>query len=281
VQSRLSDLDSRLVSDISDLKSALAAGVPLDASTMSDIRSAITAGGAAAITVSDISDIASAVWANVVGARVDSRLLVAQSMASDAHSAATVAGSRALVVQSRLSDLDSRLVSDISDVRSQLDVIQSMASDAHSAAILGASHASDAHSAATQAASRALLNQSRISDVYSLLSDVASDLTVMSGVLSDVYSAIGAGVEIGASSLSDLRSAITANGVLAAGAEPAAVPAHTASMSAKVDWLTALARNKITQTATKQVLRNGSDTATLASATVSDDGTTFTRSEWL
>ena len=45
-------------------------------------------------------------------------------------------------------------------------------------------------------------------------------------------------------------------------------------------WLGALARNKITQNATTQTLRNGADNANVATATVSDDGTTFTRGEW-
>lgn len=309
IQSRLSDLDSRLVLDVSDLASKIGnVSVALTASDISDIASAVAA-AVTTVTASDISDIASAVWANTIGARVDSRLRLAQSMASDAASAAQQANSRVLVVQSlasdahsaallaasaasdaysavvvvqsRLSDLDSRLVSDVSDIRSQLTVIQSMASDAHSAAILGASHASDAHSAATVAASRALLNQSRISDVYSLLSDVSSDLGVLSGVLSDVQSAVAAGVELGASTLSDLRSAITANGVLRAGAEPTAVIGHTDTLAAKMDWLAALARNKVTQTATAQTLRNDADDSNIASAAVSDDGTTFTRGEFV
>jgi hypothetical protein len=187
-------------------------------------------------------------------------------MASDAASAATQGNSRVLLVQSRLSDLDSRLVSDLSDVLSQLAVVQSMTSDAHSAA--------------AQANSRALVNQSNVSDIYSLLSDLHSDVAVLSGVVSDVYSALAAGVEMGASSLSDLRSAITANGVLRAGSDPTAVVGVTDTLAAKVDWLTALARNKVTQTSSKQVLYADNGTTSVASAVVSDDATTFTRDEW-
>jgi hypothetical protein len=47
-----------------------------------------------------------------------------------------------------------------------------------------------------------------------------------------------------------------------------------------VDWLTAVSRNKVTQTATVQSLRNDNDSADIASAAVSDDGTTFTRGEF-
>jgi hypothetical protein len=63
-------------------------------------------------------------------------------------------------------------------------------------------------------------------------------------------------------------------------AEPAGVPAATASLVDKIGWLVALARNKITQTATTQTLRNDADGADIATSTVSDNGTTFTRGEW-
>lgn len=63
-------------------------------------------------------------------------------------------------------------------------------------------------------------------------------------------------------------------------AEPGAVPALTANLKTALSWLLALARNKITQTSTTSTLRNDADNATIATSTVSDDGTTFTRGEW-
>lgn len=63
-------------------------------------------------------------------------------------------------------------------------------------------------------------------------------------------------------------------------AESSAVPAATASLAAKIQWLATLARNKVTQTATTQLVRNDADSATLGTSTVSDDGTTFTRGEF-
>ena len=306
-------VDSRVLvvqSLASDAHSAAVVAQALSASDISDLRSAIAAGPAATITASDISDIASAVWAakytahsaassfgslmSDIYSRVllnQSRISDIQSALSDAHSdlgskigaitatvsasdisdiasavratlasdlsdilsAAVQTNSRVILVQSRLSDFNSVYTSDISDLKSQLTVIQSMASDAHSAA---------------------LATQSSASDIYSLLSDVSSDLTVMSGVLSDTYSAVTAA--IGASDLSDIASAVWAR----AGADPTTVPAVTAGMGAKLDWLTALSRNKITQNSAVQSLRNDADAADIASAAVSDDGTTFTRNEW-
>ncbi len=62
--------------------------------------------------------------------------------------------------------------------------------------------------------------------------------------------------------------------------EPASVPSATSSLKDKIGWLFTLARNKITQTATQTAVRNDGDTASIATSSVSDDGTTFTRNKW-
>jgi hypothetical protein len=153
LQSKLSDIESNLLSLLTTT------GVGLNASTLSDIRSAITA-NTVTLAASDISDIASAVRATLV------------SDLSDILSAAQQTNSRALVVQSRLSDLDSRLSSDVSDLASMVTVAQSMASDAHSAAVVGSS--------------RALVIQSQASDIYST---VLAGVPLNASALSDVQSA--------------------------------------------------------------------------------------------
>ena len=63
--------------------------------------------------------------------------------------------------------------------------------------------------------------------------------------------------------------------------EISAIPAVTASFRDAFRWLFALSRNKITQTATTSTLRNDADAGNIATSTVSDDGTTFTRGEWI
>ena len=63
-------------------------------------------------------------------------------------------------------------------------------------------------------------------------------------------------------------------------AELSAVPAANAAISAKINWIFAQARNKLTQTATTQAVRNDADSGNIATSTVSDDGTTFTRGEF-
>lgn len=63
-------------------------------------------------------------------------------------------------------------------------------------------------------------------------------------------------------------------------AEPSSVPAATSTLKDKINWLFALARNKVTQTSTTQTLRNAADSASVATSTLSDDGSTLTRGEW-
>ena len=63
-------------------------------------------------------------------------------------------------------------------------------------------------------------------------------------------------------------------------AEATGAPAVTASVLAALQWVFLLSRNKITQTATTQTVRNDADSANISTSTVSDDGTTFTRNEF-
>ncbi len=63
-------------------------------------------------------------------------------------------------------------------------------------------------------------------------------------------------------------------------AEASAVPSATSSILAKINWLFTLGRNKVTQTATTQTVRNDADSSNVATASVSDDLTTFTRNKY-
>lgn len=59
--------------------------------------------------------------------------------------------------------------------------------------------------------------------------------------------------------------------------EPSSVPAVTAQMRQAMAWWLVQSRNKRTQTATTEALRNAADAANIATSTKSDDGTTYTR----
>lgn len=62
--------------------------------------------------------------------------------------------------------------------------------------------------------------------------------------------------------------------------EPTAVIAASPTAIAALSWLATLSRNKITQTATTQILKADDGSTTVATSTLSDDGTTFTRGEF-
>jgi len=313
-QSRVPKLvatNSQLSDLASDLKSAIGnVSVALTASDISDIASAVAA-AVTTVTASDISDIASRVDA-VLASRLsdilsaaqqaNSRVLTVVSQASDIYSLLSDVQSdfqsrvpKRVATDSQLSALASDVISalaagvpvsasDMSDLRSAIaagTLTASAISDIASAVAQQiASDLSDTLSGVRQVNSRLLVAQSTQSDIYSLLSDLHSDVGVLSGVVSDLDSAVDAGVELGPSTLSDLRSAITANGVLTAGAEPTGVPGHAATRAEKIDWNHAMARNKVKTTSTLMSLRDDADANTLASATVADSGGSFVRGEW-
>jgi hypothetical protein len=94
----------------------------------------------------------------------------------------------------------------------------------------------------------------------------------------DINGSIGS---LGTTAKSDVNSEVVDALATDTYAEPGSVPSATASLKDKIGWLFALARNKITQTSSTQNLRDDGDTGNIASATVSDDGTTATREEWV
>lgn len=62
--------------------------------------------------------------------------------------------------------------------------------------------------------------------------------------------------------------------------EPTAPPAVTGTAINGLSWLLALARNKITTTATTTLVKADDGSTTIGTSTISDDGTTFTRGEF-
>ena len=63
-------------------------------------------------------------------------------------------------------------------------------------------------------------------------------------------------------------------------AEPGSVPAATSSLEDKIGWLFMLARNARTTTASADKVRNDANSSDVATAALSDDGTTFTRGKY-
>ena len=61
--------------------------------------------------------------------------------------------------------------------------------------------------------------------------------------------------------------------------EPSSVPSATVSLATKIGWLQFIARNRVDQTASQQNIYSDAGVIT-ATASVSDNGTTFTRQQW-
>ena len=63
-------------------------------------------------------------------------------------------------------------------------------------------------------------------------------------------------------------------------AEPGSVPAATSSLASKISWLFSTGRNKRITSATQDKIRNDADSADIGTASLVDNGTTFTRGEY-
>ena len=208
-KSLLSDVNSNLLSYLGGMSNILSA-VYVDTADISNVLSNVHADLAdlSGIVSDFYSDFQSRVPKAVATA---SRLLLAESVISDAHSAAAQANSRVLLNQSRISDVYS-LVSDFySDFGSRVPKempSKSLVSDYHS----------DLKSAV--GAITVTIGASDVSDIASAV--IAGMTTLTPSDISDIASAVWAygtrkitslaDVSLCASDMSDLRSAITVGG---------------------------------------------------------------------
>lgn len=262
----LSDVYSNLSNAHSDILSALGnISVTLTASDISDIASAVVA-NLPGLNASDISDIASA-----VDAALASRL-------SDILSAAVQTNSRVLLNQSRISDIQSFLSDMSSDLLSYLGTTgvqlnASTMSDLRSAITAGGaggltasdiasvvygllvSDLSDTLSAARQGVSRLALVQSTASDIQSYLAGISGMMSDTQSMLSDFQSDFGSRFP---ATIPELTT------------DPGATPSWAQAEALQFMWL----RNNSKSTSTKRFLRNNAGT-TVLSATHGDDGTSY------
>lgn len=102
----------------------------------------------------------------------------------------------------------------------------------------------------------------------------------LSGTTISTTQAVASVAALGATAKSDVNAEVVDALATDTYAEPSGVPSSTASLKDKIGWIQSVSRNKITQTATTQTLRNDGDSGTISTSTVSDDGTTFTRNKF-
>lgn len=146
----------------------------------------------------------------------------------------------------------------------------------------------DTEVAAIKAVTDNLPNNGALSTIQSDLDDLQTRLpaALVGGRMDSSVGAMAAAVITAAAIATDAidADALAADAVTEiwakAMSELATVPAVNGTVLQALEWIFLLARNKLTQTATTQTLRNDADNANLSTSTVSDDGTTFTRGEW-
>jgi len=222
ISGMVSDVDSQLLlnaSMISDIESALDSQFVYLSNAISDMNSDLSSqigGITVSVSASDISDIASAVWADTIGARVDSRILVVQSLVSDVDSQLLLNASVLSDVQSALDSQFAYLSNAISDMNSDLS-----SQIGGITVTVSASDMSDiasrvwATAEGTRVDSRIVLIQSNVSDIESALD---SQFVWTSNFLSDMNSDLGSkignvSVTLTASDISDIASAVAAAGL--------------------------------------------------------------------
>ena len=204
-----SDLDSTIVSQASDLKSAVAAvTATISTSDMSDIVSRVWSAkyfGAAAHNVASSFGSMLRVQASSVS-DIGSMLTDMSNVLSDLQSDFQSRVPKRVATDSQLSalhsDLDSTIVSQASDLKSAIAAgapasisasdMSDIVSKVWSAKYLGAT----GHNVASSFGSMFRVQASSVSDIQSLLSDVSSDIGVISGIQSDTLSALAAGVTV-------------------------------------------------------------------------------------
>ena len=124
---------------------------------------------------------------------------------------------------------------------------------------------------ATAIATDAITNAKIAADAIGA-SEIAANAIGASELATD---AIG-GDQLAATGTAEIANAVWDEAMV----ETTGAPAVTGTFRAAIEWIFALSRNKMTQTATTSTLRNDADAADLSTSTISDDGTTATRGEW-
>jgi hypothetical protein len=234
--SLVSDIDSQLTvthSLLSDVESQVDLLTTSNYSSQihSDLRSQIsTVGGA--VTVSNISDIASRVWSekwdiHSTASSFGSLMELMSSRISDIYSLVSDVDSQVLLNASVISDIDSQLTvthSLLSDVESQVDLIPLSVTTSQISDIASRVWGEkwDVHSVASSFGSAFELLMSRVSDIdsqltvtHDLVSDIDSQVLLNASMISDIDSQL----LVTHSLLSDVESQVDAN------------PSQTASMT--------------------------------------------------
>lgn len=108
-----------------------------------------------------------------------------------------------------------------------------------------------------------------VASVVGAVGSVTGAVGSVTGAVGSVTGNVGGNVVGSVATVTDITTT--------AQAELSAPPASNAAPLAKLNWMFILAKNKLTQTATTQIVKANDGSTTVGTSTVSDDGTTATR----
>lgn len=213
----------------------------------------------------DTQDIQGRLPAALVSGRMDSNT---QAMANDVITSAALAASAVTEIQSGLSTLTAAQVnSEVDTALADYDApthaelvseINSVQSD-----IAALNNLSSAQVQTAAAAALSAYDPPTHTELVSEINSVQSDIAALNNL-----SVAQVATEINDALAVDNRT------------EPTSVPAANAPIVDKLGWTFMQARNERRTTANSDAVRNDANNATVGTATLNDDGTTFTRSEY-
>lgn len=186
----------------------------------------------------------------------------------------TAVGMASANLDTQLSTIDDFLDTEIAAIKAKTDNLPSDPADASDIAAAFATVNSTLATIATYIDTEVAAIKAKTDNLPTDPAD-ASDIAASFASIASTLSTMSAYIDTEVAAIKAVTDQFTA-----AQSEPVAAPAANATPLAKIAWLAALARNKIEQTATTQTLMADDGSTAIATSTVSDDGTTFTRGEF-
>jgi hypothetical protein len=248
-QSDLDDIQSRLPAalvagrmdaSVGAMQADTVTSAALEASAVTEIQSGLATSAAQTTAQSDLDDIQSRLPAALVAGRMDASVGVMQA---DTVTSAALAASAVTEIQSGLATSAAQTTA-----QSELDDIQSRLPAALVAGRMDASVGAMQADTVTSAA----LAASAVTEIQaglSTLTDVQVKAQIIEALSVDIL------------------------------AEISTIPGASSTLTDRIGLLFALARNKLTQTSSLQTVFADNGSTTIGTATVADNGTTFTRNK--
>ena len=306
-QASLDDIQSRLPAalvagrmdaSVGAMQADTVTSAALAASAVTEIQTGLATSAAQTTAQSELDDIQSRLPAALVAGRMDASV---GAMQADTVTSAALAASAVTEIQTGLatSAAQTTAQSDLADIQSRLPAalvagrmdasVGAMQADTVTSAALAASAVTEIQSGLATSAAQTTA-QSDLNDIQSRLPAAlvsgrmdASVGAMQADTVTSAALAASAVTEIqaGLSTLTDVQVKAQIIEALSVDilAEISTIPGASSTLTDRIGLLFALARNKLTQTSALQTVFADNGSTTIGTATVADNGTTFTRNK--